>query len=95
MPRKKPKTTPKEKPAIRTAAKEEMQDLHALIARGLKDRIESGEATAADYSVAVKFLKDNGIEVAAPEDNDALNELCDVLPFGEKAGLKIRKASSS
>lgn len=39
-----------------------MEELHAAVAKELAARIRSGEATAADISNAIKFLKDNGIE---------------------------------
>ncbi len=44
------------------ASKEVMDALHSIVAKELSDRIKSGEATAADISNAIKFLKDNGIE---------------------------------
>lgn len=44
------------------ASKNEMEALHAIVAKELADRIKSGEASAADISNAIKFLKDNGIE---------------------------------
>lgn len=44
------------------ASKDLMEQLHALVATQLTARINGGEATAADFSNAIKFLKDNGIE---------------------------------
>lgn len=44
------------------ASKEAMNDLHSAVAQELKARIASGEASAADISNAIKFLKDNGVE---------------------------------
>lgn len=76
-----------------TATKQSLQELHKTVAETLTKRLSGGEATAADISVAVKFLKDNGIEVADPTENDALSELCDVLPFGNGDTPKLRKAS--
>lgn len=49
-------------------------ELHELIARNLAARIESGEATASDLAVAVKFLKDNNI-TCIPAGDNALGEL--------------------
>lgn len=42
-----------------------MGALHGAIAQQLMHRIQSGEATAADMSNAIKFLKDNGVEADA------------------------------
>lgn len=36
--------------------------LHAALANSLKDKLASGEATAADLNVVRQFLKDNGID---------------------------------
>jgi hypothetical protein len=44
------------------ASKDLMDALHSIVAKELTDRIKSGEASAADISNAIKFLKDNGIE---------------------------------
>jgi hypothetical protein len=47
------------------ASPDAMSALHGAIALELMNRITSGEATAADMSNAIKFLKDNGIEADA------------------------------
>lgn len=47
------------------ASPNEMNELHAMIASELKARIAGGEATTADLSAAIKFLKDNGVECDA------------------------------
>ena len=39
-----------------------MGDLHGILARQLKEIIESGEATPAHLNVARQFLRDNNIE---------------------------------
>lgn len=44
-----------------TASKDELESLHALLAQQLRERLESGEATAAEFTAAIKFLKDNDI----------------------------------
>ena len=44
-----------------TAGKDELESLHALLAQQLRERLESGEATAAEFTAAIKFLKDNDI----------------------------------
>lgn len=61
------------------ASEEILSDLHALIATSLIDKIKSGEASSADLSVAVKFLKDNGINCIGTQ-NDDMKELVDALP---------------
>ena len=39
-----------------------LETLHSQVAQELLHRITSGEASSADMSNAIKFLKDNGIE---------------------------------
>ncbi|KQW02204.1 hypothetical protein [Rhizobacter sp. Root1221] len=51
------------------ASSHELNDLHALVARELARKIKAGEATSADFSAAIKFLKDNGIEAQVMPDN--------------------------
>ena len=46
-----------------------LEDLHSTVAKELLSRVKSGEATAAEFSAAIKFLKDNGIECIATPDN--------------------------
>ncbi|MDC1295532.1 hypothetical protein N8077_04285, partial [Myxococcota bacterium] len=43
-----------------------LEQLAGLVTQSLIDKIESGEATAADLSAAIKLLKDQGI-TAAPK----------------------------
>lgn len=50
-----------------------LSELHVTIAEELLRRIQSGEATAAELSVATKFLKDNGIEAVANNDSPLAN----------------------
>lgn len=63
-----------------TAPKELLENLHRAVAEDLLDKIKSGEATAAEISAAIKFLKDNGIE-AIPASGSPLGDLVDSLPF--------------
>ncbi len=56
-----------------------MEQLHQEIAEDLLKRVQSGEATSQELSVAVKFLKDNGIEAQATKDSPLAN-LIDSLP---------------
>lgn len=62
------------------ASHEELDSLHGLVARELMKKIRSGEATSADFSVATKFLKDNGVEQAALPGTPIAN-LAASLPF--------------
>ena len=56
-----------------------MEQLHREVTEDLLKRVESGEATSQELSVAVKFLKDNGIEAQATKDSPLAN-LIDSLP---------------
>jgi hypothetical protein len=56
--------------------------LHAAVAKTLLDKIQTGEARSADLGVAVRFLKDNGIE-AAPINDNPLARLLESLPFDD------------
>lgn len=61
--------------------------LHDAVAGDLLRRVKSGEATASEMSVVVKFLKDNGIE-ALPTQNNKLGQLAKEMPeFSEGDGL--------
>ena len=64
-----------------------LKDLHLLLTEELISRMESGEATSAEMSVAVKFLKDNNIDAAAFEGSPLAN-LAKVLPFDEEEDEK-------
>lgn len=57
-----------------------MEELHGAVAASLLDRVQAGEATASELSVAVKFLKDNGIDAVAKPESPLLN-LATSLPF--------------
>lgn len=59
---------------------ETLEALHTGLAKDLLAKIESGEATAADLSVARQFLKDNGIDSLAFAESPLTN-LATVLPF--------------
>lgn len=60
-------------------AKEKLDQLHALLAEKLHERIERGEATAADLNVARQFLKDNGIDCVRKPGNP-LDDLTASMP---------------
>ena len=74
------------------APQEPLETLHSQVANELSDRIRSGEASSADMSNAIKFLKDNGVEGLAVQDSP-LGHLVNVLPFPNKE--KLKKVSSS
>ena len=61
------------------ATEEELAGLHSLVAKTLKERLASGEASSADLSVAIKFLKDNKISCIGSR-NDDIKSLIDELP---------------
>lgn len=65
-----------------------LSQLHTLVAEKLIDKIASGEASAAELSVAVKFLKDNGID-ADKLNNPEIGKLADTLklPFDDDEAL--------
>jgi hypothetical protein len=54
--------------------------LHEGVGRALLERIQSGEANAADLNVARQFLKDNGIDASIRASEPLLN-LAKVMPF--------------
>jgi hypothetical protein len=54
-------------------------ELHEAIAQELLSRVKTGEATPADLSAAIRFLKDNKIE-AVMEQGDTLDQLYKNLP---------------
>lgn len=59
---------------------DQLDALHGLVAESLAARLRSGEATAADFSAAIKFLKDNGIEQPAIPGSPT-DKLISSLPF--------------
>lgn len=61
------------------ASEELLGSLHEAVAKLLHERMVSGEASPADISAAIRFLKDNGIESVIERDN-ALGKLFDSLP---------------
>lgn len=65
-----------------SATDELLRELHNAVALDLLAKVNSGEAKSSDLAVAVKFLKDNGIEAVAANGN-ALSSLLDSMPFAE------------
>lgn len=61
--------------------REQLDLLHAAVANELLDRVKSGEATASELSVAVKFLKDNNANLDVVTAESPLGNLLESLPF--------------
>ena len=57
-----------------------LQELHEGVAKELLGRIQSGQASAAEITAAIKFLKDNGIDAHMTQDSP-LENLAKTLPF--------------
>ena len=55
--------------------------MHEGLASSLLQKIEDGEATAADLAVARQFLKDNGVTAVPSPGQNALGDLAETLPF--------------
>ncbi len=58
-----------------------LDDLHDSVAKDLLSRIQSGEASASELSVAVKFLKDNNATLDVITAESPMANLLDALPF--------------
>ena len=69
------------------APQDTLENLHSQVAQELLQRVISGEASSADMSNAIKFLKDNGIE-GLPMQDSPLGNLVNILPFPSKESLK-------
>ena len=65
--------------------------LHNELASQLLKRIQSGDATASDLSVARQFLKDNGID-QVPAKSTPIGKLAAILPFDEDEDEPISAA---
>ena len=57
-----------------------LNDLHEGVARELLSRVQSGQASAAELTAAIKFLKDNGVDAVITPDSP-LENLAKSLPF--------------
>lgn len=53
------------------APTELLEQLHALIAQDMLERLQKGQCEAKDWAVIVKFLKDNHIDSLSSGDGDA------------------------
>jgi hypothetical protein len=65
------------------ASKDALNELHALLAKQMADRIRAGGWTAADWNAARQFLKDNDIQALATPGSplEGLKSVVDRLPF--------------
>jgi hypothetical protein len=61
--------------------KDQLQTLHDAVSQELLARVQSGEATASELSVAVKFLKDNGASLDVITAESPMGNLLESLPF--------------
>ena len=61
--------------------KQQMDILHEVVTQELLLRVRSGEATASELSVAVKFLKDNGASLDVIMAESPMANLLNDLPF--------------
>jgi len=73
--------------SVSDKSKEALSKLHDAVAEELLSRIEGGEATPADLSVAVKFLKDNDVSAAVAKGAPVFN-LAMALPFSDPSSPK-------
>ena len=58
-----------------------MDILHEAVTNELLARVQSGEATASELSVAVKFIKDNGASLDVVTAESPMASLLESLPF--------------
>ena len=58
-----------------------MDTLHEVVTKELLARVQSGEASASELSVAVKFLKDNGASLDVITAESPMASLLEGLPF--------------
>jgi hypothetical protein len=63
--------------------KDSLTELHDNVTQQLLLRVKSGEATSAELSVAVKFLKDNGASNDIITAESPMASLLTSLPFEE------------
>jgi hypothetical protein len=61
--------------------KQLIDSLHEAVTQELLQRVRSGEATASELSVAVKFLKDNGASLDVIMAESPMANLLQDLPF--------------
>jgi hypothetical protein len=64
-----------------------LEQLHNAVIYDLLAKVQSGEATASELSVAVKFLKDNGATLDVVASESPMAALLDSLPFDQEASI--------
>ena len=67
--------------------KEKLSSLHTVLTELLLEKIQSGEASSGDLSVARQFLRDIGIDANVNQSEPLLN-LAKVLPFEAKEQIE-------
>jgi hypothetical protein len=68
--------------------KQLMDTLHEEVTKELLLRVRSGEATASELSVAVKFLKDNGASLDVIMADSPMANLLESLPFDASEAMQ-------
>jgi hypothetical protein len=68
--------------------KQLMDTLHEEVTKELLLRVRSGEATASELSVAVKFLKDNGASLDVIMAESPMANLLESLPFDSMEAMQ-------
>ena len=71
------------------ATKEELSELHGLLAKTFKKILDSGDYKASDLNVIRQFLKDNNIESTAPEGSPLFN-LTKAMPHFDDDGNVVQ-----
>lgn len=69
--------------------RKKLEELHEALADNLLEKINNGEASPADLSVARQFLKDNGID-AVINQNAPITRLALSLPFENGQAIEVK-----
>lgn len=69
--------------------RKKLEELHEALADSLLEKINNGEATPADLSVARQFLKDNGVDAVIGQ-NAPLTRLALSLPFENGHPIEVK-----
>ena len=69
-----------------------LKQIHNALCTDLLHKIQSGEASSADLSVARQFLKDNGIDCVVSE-GTPLHNLALSLPFDADGKQKLQPSA--
>lgn len=71
--------------------KERLEKLLELTIEDLIEKVQSGEATSADLSVAVKLLKDNCVDVSMTADDPKVVKLDQIANRDFKFKPKVKE----